>query len=129
MDICQKLTSLYWPNYTPHMWQGGPYAPDHAKHVQMRLKEVHSLRTLHKQLTQLLSHSEQDELKTSKSFEPFVGLNAVQYNPYTGTFTRSLLISLVFVSIFHNLQNHFGEPLSPSMKMLWCQQKTESPGN
>ena len=26
---------------------------------------------MHKQLTQLLSHNEQDELKTAKSFEPF----------------------------------------------------------
>ena len=71
IDVCQKLTSLLWPNYSPHPWKGGPYAPDHAANVQRRLREVHSLRTMHKQLTQLLSHNEQDELKTAKSFEPF----------------------------------------------------------
>ncbi len=83
IDICQKLTSIFWPNFSPHPWKGGPYVPDHAQHVQRRLKEVHSLRTMHKQLTQLLSHNEQAELKTAKSFEPFRDLNPVQYNPYT----------------------------------------------
>ena len=85
VDICQKLTSIYWPNYGPHRWQGASYAPEHAKNVAARLREVHSLRTLHKQLTQLLSHSEQDELRTNDSFEPFNNMNAVQYNPYTGS--------------------------------------------
>ncbi len=33
------------------------------QHVATRLREVHSLRTLHKQLTQLLSINEQDELR------------------------------------------------------------------
>ncbi len=46
-----------------------------------------SIRALHKQLTQLLSNAEQEELKTSKSFEPFQELNPVQYNPYTGRIT------------------------------------------
>ena len=65
------------------MWQGGAYSPANTKNVATRLKEVRSLRTLHKQLTQLLSHSEQDELKTSEAFEAFAHVNAVQYNPYT----------------------------------------------
>ena len=84
IDICQKLTSLFWKNYSPHLWEGGPYTPEQAVNVQRRLREIHSLRTLHKQLTQLLSNAEQEELKTSKSFEPFKDLNPVQYNPYTG---------------------------------------------
>ena len=84
IDICQKLTSLYWPNYTPHLWQGAPYVPDNATSVQRRLKEIHSLRTFHKQLTQLLSIAEQQELKTSETFDPFKDLKPVQYNPYTG---------------------------------------------
>ena len=83
MDICEKQTSVFWRNYTPHMWQGGAHIPDQVVKVRRRLKEIHSLRTLHKQLTQLLSHAEQEELKTSRSFEPFEELNPVQYNPYT----------------------------------------------
>ena len=86
MDICQKLTSIFWTNYGPHIWQGGPHTPQQASKVQRRLKEILSLRTLHKQLTQLLSNVEQEELKTSQSFEPFMDLNPVQYNPYTGAY-------------------------------------------
>ena len=73
-----------WPNYPLHQWEGGSYRPERAIQVLNRLKEVLSLRTLHKQLTQLLSISEQEDLKTDKSFDPFDGLNPVHYNPYTG---------------------------------------------
>ena len=90
-EICEKLSSVYWPNYGPHRWQGGPYSPANAKNVATRLKEVHSLRTLHKQLTQLLSHSEQDELKTSEAFDAFKNVNAIQYNPYTEPIWRSAI--------------------------------------
>ncbi len=82
---CEQLTSVDWPNYGPHKWSGGPYKPEHAINVKNRLKEVLSLRTLHKQLTQLLSIKEQTDMKMNKSFDPFTGLNPVQYNPYTGT--------------------------------------------
>ena len=41
--------------------QGTAYQPSNTKAVSGRLQDVHSLRTLHKQLTQLLSHSEQVE--------------------------------------------------------------------
>ena len=81
VDICTKLTSIYWPNYGPHRWQGTVYAPANAKNVATRLREIHSLRTLHKQLTQLLSHSEQDELKTTESFNSFNNVNAVSFPP------------------------------------------------
>jgi len=77
-DVCQKLTSVYWPTYAPHRWSGGPYTPDHAANVRRRLEEILSLRALHKQLTQLLSNQEQEELKTGRSFEPFAKLNPVQ---------------------------------------------------
>ena len=41
------------------------------------------LRTVHEQLVRLLSHGEQQELRTASAFEPFKDLNALQYNPYT----------------------------------------------
>ena len=82
-DVCQKLTSLFWPSYPAHRWQGAPHVPGNSSQVRARLEEILSLRALHKQLTQLLSNAEQEELKTSRSFEPFQQLNPVQYNPYT----------------------------------------------
>ena len=57
--------------------------------VFYRLKEVLSLRTLHKQLSQLLSLSEQDEMKMSKSFEPFDKSIPTQYSPYTEPLWRA----------------------------------------
>ena len=84
IQTCEQLTALFWPNYIPHKWEGGPYKPEHAINVNNRLKEVLSLRTLHKQLSQLLSVSEQTEMKMNKSFDPFDKLIPVQYSPYTG---------------------------------------------
>ena len=101
VDICQKLTSVFWPNYPPHKWSGGPFKPDHASVYQNRLREIISLRSLHKQLTQLLSNSEQDELKVDKSFDPFVGLNPIQYNPYTEPLWKAAM-------------NQFGNSLVPA---------------
>ena len=63
---------------------GGQYKPEHAVNVLNRLKEVLSLRTLHKQLSQLLSVSEQTEMRMNKSFDPFDKLIPIQYSPYTG---------------------------------------------
>ena len=76
--MCTKLTSIYWPGYPAHRWEGGPFTPDQAVNFGKRLKEILSLRSLHKQLTQLLSNNEQEELKVDRSFEPFAGLNPVQ---------------------------------------------------
>ena len=90
-DICSKLSSFYWPNYGLHRWQGGPYSPANSRDVATRLREVHSLRTLHKQLTQLLSHSEQDELRTTEAFSAFTNVNAVQFNPYTEPIWRGAI--------------------------------------
>ena len=76
--------TLNFSDPCPIHFPGGPYTPNHASNVKRRLDEIRSLRTMHKQLTQLLSNSEQEELKTAKSFEPFHGMNPIQYNPYTG---------------------------------------------
>ena len=62
-DNCQKLTSLFWPSYPTHRWQGAPHAPGNSAQVRARLAEILSLRALHKQLSQLLSNAEQEELK------------------------------------------------------------------
>ncbi|KAK8745602.1 hypothetical protein OTU49_000287, partial [Cherax quadricarinatus] len=83
VDTCQKLTSMFWKSGADQMWEGKPFTPDYCKNVSKRLTEILSLRTLHKQLTRLLSLSEQEELKTAEAFKPFSGLKPVQYNPYT----------------------------------------------
>ncbi|XP_042221258.1 cytoplasmic dynein 2 heavy chain 1-like isoform X2 [Homarus americanus] len=83
VDTCHKLTSMFWKSVADQMWEGKPFIPDYCKNVSKRLNEILSLRTLHKQLTRLLSLSEQEDLKTAEAFKPFTGLKPVQYNPYT----------------------------------------------
>lgn len=83
VETCHNLTSMYWKSGADQMWEGKPFVPDYCKNVSQRLSEILSLRTLHKQLTRLLSLSEQEDLKTSDAFKPFAGLKPVQYNPYT----------------------------------------------
>lgn len=73
---------MYWQG-TDHAWEGTPFSPEYCKKVSERLNKILSLRTLHKQVTRLLSNSEQDELKTSDVFKPFAGLKPLYYNPYT----------------------------------------------
>ncbi|KAJ9584167.1 hypothetical protein L9F63_021464, partial [Diploptera punctata] len=86
---CERLTSLFWPNYSSHPWKGKPFIPNHIRDFSSRLQEVLDLRTLHRQLTRLLSQKEQEELKTSETFKPFSGLNPIQFNPYTEPLWRA----------------------------------------
>ncbi|XP_042887569.1 cytoplasmic dynein 2 heavy chain 1-like [Penaeus japonicus] len=83
VDSCNKLTGIFWKSGVDQMWENETFVPEYCKNVSKRLNEILSLRTLHKQLTRLLSISEQEELKTADSFKPFTGLKPVQYNPYT----------------------------------------------
>ena len=46
-------------------------------------KQISTLRTIHEQLTRLLSPGEQEEVRLKDAFSAFSGLNPLQYNPYT----------------------------------------------
>ncbi|KAK3929891.1 Cytoplasmic dynein 2 heavy chain 1 [Frankliniella fusca] len=98
IDTCKKLTSLFWPNHSLHAWKGNPFVPQHIQAFSKRLVEVQEIRTLHRQLTRLLSRQEQDELNTNKTFLPLQGLsplfvreniNLLFVNPYTEPLWRS----------------------------------------
>lgn len=48
-DVCQKLTSLFWPHFGPHPWKGPPFVPTYLLGFTHRLQQVptshlHSLR-------------------------------------------------------------------------------------
>lgn len=47
------------------------------------LYQVLTLRIVHEQQVQLLTSQEQKELHIVDAFSPFMGLNPLQYNPYT----------------------------------------------
>ena len=49
----------------------------------LEIFQILTLRIVHEQQIRLLSSSEQKDLHTSEAFHPFMGLNPLQYNPYT----------------------------------------------
>ncbi|CAG0920502.1 unnamed protein product, partial [Notodromas monacha] len=123
INVCGKLTTLFWATYGLHHWKGPAYEPKYTKGFGDRLEEfddaqkntwtarniyfklelsvitkqclfqILNVRTVHRQLTNLLSHAEQAQLHTKDAFEIFLtsGLNPVQYNPYTNNVWLSAL--------------------------------------
>ncbi|XP_055895255.1 cytoplasmic dynein 2 heavy chain 1-like isoform X1 [Biomphalaria glabrata] len=80
---CETLTSQFWKRYGPHPWKGETCKPKTLVKLGARLEEILSIRTVHEQLLRLLTAQEQKELSVSEAFTPFLGLNPLQYNPYT----------------------------------------------
>ena len=80
ITLCEKwasaaemLTSQFWKQYPLHQWKGSVFVSRTLSQLIQRFEEVLSLRTLHEQLLQLLSPSEQQEFSLSTSFTPFTG--------------------------------------------------------
>ncbi|EEC18824.1 hypothetical protein IscW_ISCW014682 [Ixodes scapularis] len=38
-DVCQKLTSLFWPHFGPHPWKGPPFVPTYLLGFTNRLQQ------------------------------------------------------------------------------------------
>ncbi|KAK3801155.1 hypothetical protein RRG08_006872 [Elysia crispata] len=83
VTACETLTSQFWKRYGPHPWKSETCKPKTLQKLKERLEEIVSIRTVHEQLLRLLSPQEQKELAVSEAFTPFLGLNPLQYNPYT----------------------------------------------
>ncbi|XP_054724974.1 LOW QUALITY PROTEIN: cytoplasmic dynein 2 heavy chain 1-like [Uloborus diversus] len=83
MDLCQKLTVLFWPNYTPHPWKRGVFAPPYLLHFCKRLNEILVLRSVHSQVQDLLTPDEASQMGLSASLKPLLALNPLNCNPYT----------------------------------------------
>ncbi|KAJ8297985.1 hypothetical protein KUTeg_024516 [Tegillarca granosa] len=83
VGVCETLTAQFWKNFRAHPWKGDRYIPDNLKKLATRLEEILTLRIVHEQQIGLLNSQEQKELRTNEAFTPFMGLNPLQYNPYT----------------------------------------------
>ncbi|XP_064610087.1 cytoplasmic dynein 2 heavy chain 1-like isoform X3 [Liolophura sinensis] len=83
VQVCETLTTQFWKRYGPNPWRGEVFVPLDLKNLLTRLDEILMLRTVHEQVLRLLPSSEQQELHVSETFTPFMGLNPLQYNPYT----------------------------------------------
>ncbi|KAF5921105.1 hypothetical protein HPG69_018505 [Diceros bicornis minor] len=91
VTACNHLTGQVWQRYVPHPWKNEKYFPETLDRLGKRLEEVSHLvqgqvlavRTIHEKLLYFLPASEEKIICLARVFEPFTGLNPVQYNPYT----------------------------------------------
>ncbi|KAF7473144.1 Hypothetical predicted protein [Marmota monax] len=81
--VCNHLTGQVWQRFVPHPWKNEKYFPETLDKLGKRLEEVLAVRTIHEKLLYFLPASEEKIVCLSRVFEPFTGLNPVQYNPYT----------------------------------------------
>ncbi|XP_032766744.1 cytoplasmic dynein 2 heavy chain 1-like [Rattus rattus] len=81
--VCSHLTGQVWQRYVPHPWKSEKYFPETLDRLGKRLEEVLAIRTIHEKLLYFLPASEERIVCLSRVFEPFTGVNPVQYNPYT----------------------------------------------
>uniref|UniRef100_A0A287A3H7 Dynein cytoplasmic 2 heavy chain 1 n=1 Tax=Sus scrofa TaxID=9823 RepID=A0A287A3H7_PIG len=80
---CSHLTGQVWQRYVPHPWKSEKYFPETLDKLGKRLEEVLAVRTIHEKLIYFSPASDEKITCLARVFEPFTGLNPVQYNPYT----------------------------------------------
>ncbi|XP_032214095.1 cytoplasmic dynein 2 heavy chain 1 isoform X5 [Mustela erminea] len=83
VTACNHLTGQVWQRYVPHLWKNERYFPETLDKLGKRLEEVLAVRTIHEKLLYFLPAGEEKIICLARVFEPFTGLNPVQYNPYT----------------------------------------------
>ncbi|KAH3831149.1 hypothetical protein DPMN_104411, partial [Dreissena polymorpha] len=83
ITACESLTGQFWKRDTLHPWKGDKVSPEGLKKLAVRLEEILDLRIVHDQQLRLMTSQEQKELRVDEAFNPFMGLNPLQYNPYT----------------------------------------------
>ncbi|CAL1265870.1 unnamed protein product [Larinioides sclopetarius] len=83
IDSCQKLTGLFWSNYSPHPWKKNIFVPSYLESFCRRLNEILQLRSVHSQVNHLLNSEEKALLEIDKALTPLSVLNPLNYNPYT----------------------------------------------
>ncbi|XP_053400577.1 cytoplasmic dynein 2 heavy chain 1-like [Mercenaria mercenaria] len=80
---CETLTTQFWKRFNFHPWKGEKCSPEGLKKLGARIEEILELRIVHDQQLRLMTSQEQKELRVDDAFAPFMGLNPLQYNPYT----------------------------------------------
>ena len=72
-ESLRTLCTVYWSSSSERRWSEEPYLHDLCVKLLKRLEEIKNVRSAHRQLTRLLSSSEQRELETNSSFSFFQG--------------------------------------------------------
>ncbi|KAM3616881.1 uncharacterized protein V6R79_025341 [Siganus canaliculatus] len=86
---CEHLTGQVWKRHAPNPWKGNKHCPQTLHCLAKRLEEVVTLRMVHEKLLRLLPAGKQQALTSNLVFEPFAGLNPLNYNPYTEPLWRA----------------------------------------
>ncbi|KAK6637824.1 hypothetical protein RUM44_008246 [Polyplax serrata] len=73
-EALRSLCTVYWSSSDYRRWVGEPFVHQLCATLKTRLSEIKNVRSTHRQLTRLLSSSEQKELQTDASFSFFADL-------------------------------------------------------
>lgn len=73
IQLCDTLTRLFWPNYINHPWTSKPHIPQKAHEFKERLSDIRSIRSLYKQVANLLGEEEFEDVFSWNS--PFRKVN------------------------------------------------------
>lgn len=73
IQLCNELTGELWPNDATRQFKGPKHVPHLVVSYAQRLNELQRIRTVHRQLTLLVSVDEFSELKSENAFVAFSG--------------------------------------------------------
>ncbi len=89
-DCCKILTKNFWKAFAPHKWNGDEFQPITVMKFCQRLREVYEIRSANEQYDNLVGGLEKTEKLDQKSmFGAFVGIDTLQYNPFTESVWRT----------------------------------------
>uniref|UniRef100_A0A8C0CTH2 Dynein cytoplasmic 2 heavy chain 1 n=1 Tax=Balaenoptera musculus TaxID=9771 RepID=A0A8C0CTH2_BALMU len=124
VTACSHLTGQVWQRYVPHLWKNEKYFPETLDKLGKRLEEVLALRTIHEKLLYFSPASDEKIICLARVFEPFTGLNPVQYNPYTEPLWKAAvsqyekIIAPVEQKIAGKLKNYISEIQDSPQQLL-----------
>ncbi|KAF4008811.1 hypothetical protein G4228_000485 [Cervus hanglu yarkandensis] len=124
VTACSHLTGQVWQRYVPHPWKNEKYFPETLDKLGKRLEEVLAVRTIHEKLLYFSPASDEKIICLARVFEPFAGLNPVQYNPYTEPLWKAAvsqyekIIAPVEQKIAGKLKNYISEIQDSPQQLL-----------
>ena len=115
----KELTGTFWAQHEDHPWRGGgqePHTDDYLVGFGKRLAEIGRLRTTYEELRQLLTSSEQEQLRVKDTFVPFDGHKPLRYSAYTQPRWRSAVAT--YEDLLAPIERHIAGNLQKKMSKL-----------
>ena len=84
IECCRNLTATIWKSCQYNKWEGKEFVPTSIVSYSKRLSEVYQIRSGREQYGILLKTvKEEDNQAKTEVYSVFVGLEPLQYNPFT----------------------------------------------